>query len=210
MMIRGRWLILLFALVVCLSTSSAMAGGDANVIFGQKTLSEEKFDDLGLDSQPEFGVTVTLDFQWPIALAIDLLSSQADRTETTAAAFPVTTRTKVDTLELDLGVRKFWGIKKWRPYVGGGLSMIQLETKQTTSTDILGNIVEDTLIDDDYSAVGYWLGGGTLWTLPEGFNLGAELRYSDAEGDLASQGFPSKESFDAGGFHAFVMLGYHW
>lgn len=210
MMIRGRWLILLFALVICLSTSSAMAGGDANVIFGQKTLSEGKFDDLGVDGQSEFGVTVTLDFEWPVALAIDLLSSNDDRTETIAAAFPVTRRTKVDTLELDLGVRKFWEIKKWRPYVGGGLAMIQLDTKQTTSTDILGNIVEDTLIDDDDFGVGFWLSGGTLWTLPNGFNVGAELRYSDADVDLTSEGFISKQRFDAGGFHMNVMLGYHW
>ena len=209
MMIKGRWFILLFALVVCLLTSSAMAGGDANIIFGQKRLSEGVFDDLGVDGQPELGVTVTLDFQWPVALAIDLLSSQADRTETTAAAFPVTTTTKVDTLELHLGVRKFWG-KKWRPYVGGGLSMIQLDAKQTTSTDILGNIVENTLIDDDASGVGFWLAAGTLWTLPKGFNVGAEVRYSDAEGDLTSEGFTSKQGFDAGGFHIGVMLGYHW
>ncbi len=208
MMIRGRWLILLLALVVCLSTSSAMAGGDANVIFGYKTLREGKFDDLGVDSQPELGVAVTLDFQWPIALAIDLLSTHDDRTEATAPT--VTRRTKVDTLELDLGVRKFWEIKKWRPYVGGGLSLIQLDIKQTTSTDILGNIVEDTLIDDDDSGVGFWLSGGTLWTLPNGFNVGAELRYSDADADLTSEGFTSKESFDAGGFHLAVMLGYHW
>ncbi len=208
MMITGRWLILLFALVVCLSTSSAMAGGDANAVFGYKTLSEGTFDDLGVDSQPVLGVSVTLDFQWPVALAIDLLSSHDDRSE--ALSPTVTRRTKVDTLELDLGVRKFWEIKKWRPYVGGGLSMIQLDTKQTTSTVILGNIVEDTLIDDDDSGIGFWLSGGTLWTLPEGFNVGAELRYSDADGDLTSEQFTTKQSFDAGGFHLAVMLGYHW
>ena len=77
-------MILLFALVLCLSTSSAMAGGDANVIFGQKSLSEGEFDDLRVDGQPEFGVSVTLDFQWPIALAIDLLSTSDEETETTA------------------------------------------------------------------------------------------------------------------------------
>ncbi len=209
-MIRVRCLILLFALVVCLSTSSAMAGGDANVFFGYKTLSEGEFDDLGVDSQPEFGVTVTLDFQWPVALAIDLLSTSDEETETTAAAFPITKKTKVDTLELDLGVRKFWEIKKWRPYVGGGLSMIRLDIKQTTSTDILGNIVLDTLIDDDDSGVGFWLAGGTLWTLPKGFNLGAEVRYSDAEGDFTSEQFTSEQSFDTGGFHVGVLLGYHW
>ncbi len=208
MMIRGRWLILLFALVACLSTGSAMAGGDANVIFGYKTLSEGKFDDLGVDSQPEFGVSVTLDFQWPVALAIDLLSSRDDTTE--ALSPTVTRKTEVDTLELDLGVRKFWEIKKWRPYVGGGLSVIRLDTKQTTLTDILGNIVPDTLIDDDDTGFGYWLAGGTLWTLPKGFNVGDEVRYSDAEGDLTSEGFTSKQGFDAGGFHIGVMLGYHW
>ena len=210
MMMRDRWLILLFALVVCLSTSSAMAGGDANVIFGQKILSEGSFDDLGVGGQPVLGVTVTLDFQWPVALAIDLLSTSDEETETTAAAFPITKKTKVDTLELDLGVRKFWEIKRWRPYVGGGLSLIQLDIKQTTSTEFLGNIVEDTLIDDDDSGVGFWLAGGTLWTLPAGFNLGAEVRYSDAEGDITSEGFTSKQGFDAGGFHLGVMLGYHW
>ncbi len=210
MMITGRWLILLLVLVVCLSSGSAMAGGDANFVFGYKTLSEGAFDDLGVDSQPELGVSVTLGSQWPISVAIDLLSSHDDRSRTDPAAFPVTTRTRVDTLELDLGVRKFWEIKKWRPYVGGGLSMIQLDTKQTTSTDILGNIVLDTLIDDDDSGVGFWLSGGTLWTLPEGFNVGAEVRYSDADADLTSEGFTSKESFDAGGFHLAVMLGYHW
>ena len=208
MMIRDRWLILLLALVVCLTTSSAMAGGDANFLFGYKMLSEGDFDDLGVDNQPELGVSVTLDFQWPVALAIDLLSSHDDTTQ--AIAPTVMRRTEVDTLELNIGVRKFWEIKKWRPYVGGGLAMIQLDAKQTTSTNILGNIVEDTLIDDDDSGVGFWLSGGTLWTLPEGFNVGAELRYSDAEGDLTSEGFTSKQSFDAGGFHLAVMLGYHW
>jgi len=208
MMIRDRWLILLLALVVCLTTSSAMAGGDANFLFGYKMLSEGDFDDLGVDNQPELGVSVTLDFQWPVALAIDLLSSHDDTTEATSPT--VMRRTRVDTLELNIGVRKFWEIKKWRPYVGGGLAMIQLDAKQTTSTNILGNIVKDTLIDDDDTGVGFWLSGGTLWTLPEGFNVGAELRYSDAEGDLTSEGFTSKQSFDAGGFHLAVMLGYHW
>ncbi len=208
MMIRDRWLILLLALVVCLTTSSAMAGGDANFLFGYKMLSEGEFDDLGVDNQPELGVSVTLDFQWPVALAIDLLSSHDDTTEATSPT--VMRRTRVDTLELNIGVRKFWEIKKWRPYVGGGLAMIQLDAKQTTSTNILGNIVEDTLIDDDDSGVGFWLSGGTLWTLPEGFNVGAELRYSDADSDLTSEGFTSKQSFDAGGFHLAVMLGYHW
>ena len=207
-MIRDRWLILLLALVVCLTTSSAMAGGDANFLFGYKMLSEGEFDDLGVDNQPELGVSVTLDFQWPVALAIDLLSSHDDTTEATSPT--VMRRTRVDTLELNIGVRKFWEIKKWRPYVGGGLAMIQLDAKQTTSTNILGNIVKDTLIDDDDTGVGFWLSGGTLWTFPEGFNVGAELRYSDAEGDLTSEGFTSKQSFDAGGFHLAVMLGYHW
>jgi opacity protein-like surface antigen len=187
-----------------------MAGGDANVLFGYKWLTEDKLKDLDVDGQPEIGVSVNLDFQWPIVLAIDLLSTHTDKTRTTDAAFPVTTKTKIDTLELDLGVRKIWEIKKWRPYVGGGLAMIQFDAKQTTSIDILGNIVQDTLIDDDYSTVGFWVGGGTLWTLPEGFNLGAELRYSDADADLTSEGFTAKQSFDAGGYHIGVMLGYHW
>ena len=151
------------------------------------------------------------------------MSSHDDKSRTNAAAFPVTKRTKVDTLELDLGVRKFWEIKKWRPYIGGGLALIELDAKQTrTSTGFTveippgsGNFEvflagDDTFVDDDDSGVGFWLSGGTLWTLPEGFNVGAELRYSDADGDLNIEQFDTKQSFDAGGFHLAVMLGYHW
>ena len=211
MKIRGRWLILFLALTVCLSTSVTMAGGDANFFVGQKSVDEDAFESIGVDDQPEFGVAVSLDFDWPVALAIDVLSSSDDKSRT----IPTETgqlqqTTDVDTLELDVGVRKFWEKGKARPYVGGGLAFIQLDVKQTTLTTILSTTAADTLIDDDDTGIGVWINAGVLWTLHRGFNIGVDARFSDADGDLSAKGFSSEQEFGSGGFHLGLMLGYNW
>lgn len=210
MNIRGRWLILFLALTVCLSTSATMAGGDANLFIGWKSIDDDAFESTGVDDQPEFGVAVSLDFEWPVVLAIDLLSSSDDSTRTIPATFPVQQTTDVDTLELDIGVRKFWKKGRARPYIGGGLAFIQLDAKQTTLTTILGNTVADTLIDDDDTGIGVWVNGGVLWTFDKGFNIGVDARFSDADGDLSAKGFSSEQEFSSGGFHLGLMLGYNW
>jgi hypothetical protein len=202
----------LLVLLLCAGAGPALAGGgDANLLFGQKSLSEDALDDAGVDSQSQFGVSVTLDFQWPVMLAIDYMSSSDDATRMIPAAFPLQLDTDVDTTELNLGVRKFWGADKIRPFVGGGLALVQLDARQTESGTLGPGAPFSTLIvDDDGSGIGLWINGGFLYRAGEHFNVGFDVRYSNADADLSTAQVGSDLSLDSGGIHYGVALGYHW
>jgi len=202
---------LVFVLATALSSGLNWAGGDANFLFGQKSLSEDLFDSAGVDGQSQFGVAVTLDFDWPVMLAIDLLMSSDDKTRDISTSFPLQVATDVDTTELDVGVRKFWERNQLRPYVGGGLAYVQLDAKQVESGSLgPGADFSDTIVDDDDSAVGFWLGGGLLYQATPRFQVGLDLRMSDADADLSGSGASSGIKLDSGGFHYGILLGYHW
>ena len=161
--------------------------GNANAFFGQKTLDKEDWEPA--DKQLELGVLV--DFkqsQWPVSIAIDLLTS---RDEVTVSGVDIEARTS----EFDIGVRKIWQVSdsSIRPYIGGGIAFISAETKET-STNASVNDTE----------AGLWLNGGIYWTLTQYFNLGFDLRYSQA--DVSFFG----TDVEAGGTHVGVILGYHW
>jgi len=202
-------LILVLALGVWGGPARA-GGGDANLLFGQKLLSDDVFDDAGVDSQSQFGVSVTLDFQWPVQLAIDYLSSSDSATTNVPAAFPLQLHTDVDTTELDVGVRKLWG-DKLRPFVGGGVTFAQLDAQQTESGTLGPGVPFSTLIvDDSDRGVGLWINGGVLYLVGNHFNVGLDLRYSDADVDLLPAQGGAALGLDAGGMHYGVVLGYHW
>jgi len=197
-------------LLLC-GTASA-SSRDVNVIFGEKALSEDLLDASGVDNQAQVGVAVTLDFDWPVALAIDLLSSSEDETQSVASQLgPLSVDTKVETLELNVGVRKYWGTTN-RFYVGGGLAYVQLDAKQTESGTLgPGSEFTDLILDDDGNGVGLWLNGGYVHRFGDHFNVGVDVRYSDAEADLTPVGAgASKLTLDSGGLHYGVQLGYHW
>jgi hypothetical protein len=161
--------------------------GNANLFFGKKTLEEKNWREA--DEQAEFGVLV--DFKqshWPVSIAIDILGSEE------VIAFSTEGRTT----EFDIGVRKIWDAENSsiRPYIGGGLAFINAEITST-------GFFSDTVSQDD-SGTGIWFGGGIYWTLWQHFNLGIDLRYSQADVTLFD------ENIDAGGTHAGIILGYHW
>ena len=162
--------------------------GNVNFFLGQKTLDE---DDWGpLDKQAEFGVLVDFKQQnWPVSIALDFLGSTDETTE-----FGVTV--EGTTSEFDVGIRKVWEVagSSIRPYVGGGLAFIRAELK---ATDFVTVSVDD-------NGTGIWLNGGVYWTLGQSFNLGLDLRYSQA--DVTFFGVEG----EAGGTHAGIILGYHW
>jgi opacity protein-like surface antigen len=81
-----------------------------------------------------------------------------------------------------------------RPYIGGGLAFVNAEQKATTFS----------YIPDDDNGTGFWLNGGVCWTLGQSFNLGLDLRYTQADVTLFNV------DGKAGGTHAGVILGYHW
>ncbi len=161
--------------------------GNVNFFLGQKTLDENDW--APADKQAEFGVLV--DFKqshWPVSIAIDFLGSTDEET-VSGINF------EGSTSEFDIGVRKIWEVagSSIRPYIGGGLAFINAEFKATNFP-----------VSDDDNGTGIWLNGGVYWTLGQHFNLGLDLRYSQA--DVTLFGIDA----DAGGTHAGIILGYHW
>ena len=158
--------ILAVALMLFFVSANAIAWtGNVNAFLGQKTL--DKDDWVPADEQAEFGVLV--DFkqsEWPVSIAIDLLASVD---EVTVAGVTV----EASTTEFDVGVRKIWEVSgsSIRPYIGGGIAFVGAEIKETSFTNIS--------VDDN--GTGIWLNGGIYWTLGQSFNLGLDLRYSQAD-----------------------------
>ena len=126
---------------------------------------------------------------WPVSIALDFLGSYDEVTE-------IGVNFEGTTSEFDVGVRKIWDASgsSIRPYIGGGLAFINAEIKA---------IGFNTVSQDD-SGTGIWFCGGVYWTLGQHFNLGLDLRYSQA--DVTLYGVEG----EAGGTHAGIILGYHW
>ena len=217
MMAVDRRLWMLGALLVAMLVTPAWAGGgDVNLFVGQRRVSDDTLKDLEADEPTQFGAFVSLDFDWPVALALDLMSSSDDSSLTdTEGPISSTLTTDVDILEFDIGVRKFWG-QKARPYIGGGLAVARVEGKVVERFSFDDQPSDPfTIVDDSDTGFGYWLDAGFMYTFGRSFNLGVDLRYSDASVTLqgtpleAGEGGPSLD-VDGGGTQIGVLLGFHW
>lgn len=158
-----------------------------NVKLGIKKL-EGDWDTV--DSQIEYGIL--LDFgqkTWPVNMAVDILHS------TDEGIYDPITTIEGKTLELDLGIRKIWAPKIFRPFVGGGVAFI------TGKYDFYSE--SGNTISDDDSALGIWINGGLYLTLRR-FNIGIDLRWSKANVRLYN------ERVDAGGLHYGLIAGIYW
>jgi len=201
---KTRWLLALLAPCL-LATGVALAAppqdwtGNVNLVFGTNML-ENDWDPV--DNQASFGVL--LDFRrphWPLNLAVDLLFSWDDDSETVFIPGPGVVNVDVTgrTTELDLGVRKLWEdfpyVNNLTPYVGGGLAVVWA----TQQADGLS-------VDEDESGAGFglWGGGGAYFTLGDLVNLGVDLRYTRTNSVELIQ------DVNTGGFRASVLAGLHW
>lgn len=168
--------------------------GNVNALIGTKMLDDDDWEPV--EEQDQLGVLV--DFRptaWPVNLAIDLLRSQDD------ASFGSAVGVDVEITEVDFGVRKHWDRSSlFRPYIGGGLAYVSADLEVSVSLPPFGS---DSETFDD-SAFGLWVNGGVYWSIRNAFNIGIDLRYSDA--DVSFAGVDA----NAGGVHAGLLLGYHW
>lgn len=168
--------------------------GNVQVLAGTKALDKEDWGPL--EDQEEFGILV--DFKkegWPVSVAIDILRSEESSTVVEPLSGLAVDATG-ETTEVDLGVRKIWDRNgKARPYIGGGLALISADL----SARAFG--IE---VSNSGDAEGLWLDAGVYWTLRESFNIGLDLRYSQA--DVTLMGTDG----NAGGTHAGLVFGYHW
>ncbi|NTW66239.1 MAG: porin family protein [Nitrospirae bacterium] len=187
-----------FLLGASLASAQDQWTGNVNIFIGQKNLDKDDWEPV--DKQTEFGVEI--DFRkkdWPVNIAIDILRSSDDDTYYEYDPFfgPLSADVKGETTEFNIGIRKIWdGFPSIRPFIGGGLSYIRAEVE--VSIPGIGSASESD------TGVGIWLGGGVYFTLAEHFNLGLEIRYSDADVTIADV------KGKAGGTHYGLLAGYHW
>jgi hypothetical protein len=172
--------------------------GNINVFLGSKTLDDDDWDPI--DKQDEFGIKV--DFRqrsWPVSIAIEYsYSSDEDDMLIWDPFFGyVDLDIEGNTSELCFGVRKIWDhFPMVRPFIGGGIAFISAEFELSA----LG----DSVSDDD-TAFGIWIGGGVYWTISEHFNIGLDLKWSEAQ-EVTLFGVDG----EAGGSHFGLLVGYHW
>jgi opacity protein-like surface antigen len=190
--VNGRSLVVVFLMVfvtLAAFNGAAWAGGNVNVMYGQKNLDDDDWEPV--EDQREYGIM--FDFKandnWPISIALDLLFSDDD-----GDYYGVDI--EGETQEFNLGVRKYFPVTpQFKPYVGGGLAYI--------SAEYSGSYAGVGVSDDD-SEVGFWLGGGAVFTFAERINIGVDLRYSQAEVTLYGV------DGEAGGTHLLVFAGLHF
>ncbi|MGA1841051.1 MAG: hypothetical protein ACMUIU_10540 [bacterium] len=187
---------LIFLMVACLIISIPDLGVcqpwtyNLNARFGIKDLN--KNDWKPVDSQIEYGIT--LDFRqktWPVNIALDILHSTDD------GVYDANNTVEGKTLEMDLGVRKIWALKTFRPFIGGGAALISAKYKASNKSSITK--------EDDDTSIGIWINGGLYWTIKR-FNIGFDLRWSKA--DVTFSEFNVKA--DAGGLHYGLITGIHF
>jgi len=190
------WGALVLAAATCAGAWAAEPQGDFSLLLGEKALSGDwKEPSLGIDlsRQPEVGVSFSWSGRgWPVALAADLLASRD-----TSTAMGV--KLEGSTVELDLGVRKYWQRGNARPFVGGGVAVVRGEIKASAF---------GFSASSDDTGVGGWLDAGVLWRLGSRIDLGFEGRYSQARIRPESSG-PTSD-VEAGGWHLGLVVGYAW
>jgi opacity protein-like surface antigen len=163
--------------------------GNINFSIGQKFLNDDWKDLPGegdRDFRDQFQLGVMFDMRpqsWPINVALDLLGSARKDNGDTGS-----------TSELALGVRKYFMEQTAvRPFVGAGVSDISGQTSRRAE----GSRVT---VEDD--AFGVWLMGGVLFRPTPHLNLGADLRYSEANITYLNK------DVEAGGLSYGLFVGY--
>lgn len=187
--IRLRFVLALLPFLLAAPVSAAFAGGDANILFGIKPLDQDEWGPV--EDQGALGAEVTFGREaWPIWIAIDYFATAGVQED--IQIFGIPSQDIVgSTVEFDLGVRKIWGKKKTRPFLGGGVGLI-------------GATLDLDIDDDSDATAGLWINGGVFWRLGSRFNIGGTVRYSDAEVTIFDQ------DVQAGGFTYGLLLGWGW
>lgn len=81
--------------------------------------------------------------------------------------------------------------------MGGGLALVSIEMRDKDRNSSLSRIEDD-------SAIGGWVGVGSYVEISEHFQIGFDVRYSEAEVNLFDK------DRKIGGVQSALMAGYHW
>jgi len=163
--------------------------GNIGGSIGRKTLDNSDWESL--DKQSEAGFMLAIKKQsWPVSITYDLLGSYEENLDGTS-------KDEAYTIENHLGIRKTfeWEESRFRPYIGGGITLVSAEIKNITAT---------SSVKDDGHGRGYWVGAGLLVGVTENIDVGFDARYSDAEVTVFN------EDLEAGGMHYAATASYRW
>jgi hypothetical protein len=134
---------------------------------------------------------ITLDYrreQWPVSVALNCFYIDHDYGYPPRDWCCGTIAQKVTVV--NCGIRKLWRPDSvLQPFLGGGLSVLR------------GTIIESWHPAERKYAMGWWLDSGWQWTLFSRFNLGAYLRFDEADF--------SKENWLYGTCFAGFLFGVH-
>lgn len=183
-----------FLMCMLLPLQQAVAdewSGNVSGFLGQKALDDK---DWGQQDQ-QGAVGIMIDFkkkQWPVSIAIDLVGS-GDEDKSSASIKEALAS------EIQLGVRKIYEpeTSSFKPYISGGISFMNVELRNKDRATGLTNLDED-------SAVGYWVSAGSYVQISKHFQVGLDVRYSQADVNL------SGKERTAGGVQSAVLAGFHW
>ena len=141
-------------LILLVGSAPVLAEGDVNFILGTKQLDE---DDWGtLDEHGEFGVLASFGpDDWPIRIAVDVLGT-ADEVTVIDPGSGLGVSVQGMTSEIDVGVRKIWVKGNVRPFLGGGIGLVQAEIEAAAF---------GVVVSSDDTGVGVWIDGGVFWRI---------------------------------------------
>jgi opacity protein-like surface antigen len=177
--------VLVASLAFALGLSTVYGAGTAGVVVGQQRLDEEAWDPV----ENQLLVAVETSWggaSWPVQIAVDLARSGSDEQSGGIER-------EGETLALYLGVRRWFGRARTRPFVGGGAEWVRAEVTASGFGETRGA---------DASGFGYWIGGGVAWRVTRHVQLGLAARFSSADVTL------SDFEGDAGGFGLGVLAGW--
>lgn len=165
--------------------------GNIGGMIGQTQLKDS---DWGSQSRQD-AVGLIADFgapSWPFSLSVDFMG-HGDEGNTS------THKNEAYAAEAHIGLRKIFdgGNAAFKPYIGAGIALINAEMRSEDKSTGLSRIEEE-------SSTGLWAGVGSYVELGEHFQVGADLRYSEAHVTLFDQ------ERQAGGLLSTVTAGYYW
>ncbi|MFA6013185.1 MAG: outer membrane beta-barrel protein [Desulfobacteraceae bacterium] len=187
---RSFLLTLFFLLVTLFSVPAHSTSGNLNFFIGQKSLDDSDYWDP-VDDHTEYGILFDMiEKGWPISLELGLLMSSDKSSDDYFSR-------EAKTSEFAVGIKKIWSIRNFplKPFVSGGLSYISADDEYEDF---------DGYLQEDDSAMGFYLSAGAYATLSQHLNLGLMFRISKADVDLLDDGV------GAGGEHIGLFIGYHF
>ncbi len=183
-MVRARN-VLLIGIALFMLSSAALAG-NINLILGQRDYSDI---DEPLDKPTVFAANLDIFAEWPVGLEFGFAYTGDSQTFGSDTGFP--TEIELTTLEFSFGIDKVFGSNVTRPFIGAGISALNVDVGFGSETTFGG-----------------YVHAGVFWQFAGQFNLGFDLRYLGGTdiSDLTTDGSDANVDY----FHYGLLIGWGW